>query len=489
MVSVSESRQVRWQEAGIALVLLLAAYRLLVLLLGDIPLDTEEVYYLSWTDRLEFGYFSKPPLLPALLGLVTGLFGESAFVIKSISLVLHTATALVVFAIARELYDARTAAVSAVGFQLMPIVGLVSLFTSTDAALLLFWSLTLWGFIRAVRCKGYGWWLFTGLMAGLGLMSKYTMGVLALGLLGYLLLSGRRELLWSRKLWAGLLVAVLVCLPHLVWLTQHEYITLSHTRYISGVGHAVPSLENLRDFLLSQILVFGPVLAIGTFFWIWRRPVWQDDASRLLLFASLPMLVIISLQAWLSEANINWASPTYIGLLIVATHWMLQHARRWLYGGLVFNMLLLSLVYHYHAIADTLGIELTRKTDPYFKRLGWEQLGEQLARLRADHPGTALLSSNRQLLAQLGYHAGDPQRLPVYSWNPQAGWHSQYDLYRDVADHPAGPFLLISSEPVGADVLQRFASHKALALLRVSVYRDLKHQLHVYRVAGFKGYR
>ena len=84
--------------------------------------------------------------------------------------------------------------------------------------------------------------------------------------------------------------------------------------------------------------------------------------------------------------------------------------------------------------------------------------------------------------------SADPYRLPVYSWNPTGSWGSQYDLYRNVAQHPAGPFLLLSETPVDQTVLQRFETHQALALLRVTVYRDLKLQLHVYRVAGFKGY-
>lgn len=484
----SRNDDVPWRLAGLGLVLLLAAYRLLVLAFGDIPLDTEEVYYLSWTDRLEFGYFSKPPLLPALLGSVTGLFGESILAIKSISLALHTLTALVVYAIASELYDQRTAAFSAVGFQLMPIVGLLSLFTSTDAALLFFWALTLWGFIRAIRSRGYGWWLFTGLVAGLGLMSKYTMGVLSLGLLAHLLI-GRRELLWSARLWAGIGVALLVWSPNLAWLARHEFITVAHTQHISGVERAVLSFDHLRDFLLSQILVFGPVMAITVFFWIWRTTVWREQANRLLLLASLPMLAVISLQSLISEANINWASPTYIGLLIVATHWMLQHARRWLFGGLVLNLLLLSTVYHYHALADATGVELTARVDPYRKRLGWDELGAQLRELRRDYPGTGLLSSERKLLAQLGYHAADPRRLPVYTWNPGGVWNSQYALYRDVRDHPDGAYLWLSSLPLDEEVLKRFSVHRELAVLTVRVYADLRLNLHVYYVEDFLGYR
>jgi len=479
-----------WERYALPLVLLLAIYRLAVLALGDIPLDTEEVYYLSWSDRLDLGYFSKPPLLAAMLALVTGVFGESVFVIKSISVLMHTATALVVWRLGSALYDERSGAVAALVFQAMPIVGVISMATTTDAPLLLFWSLTLLGFVHALRSDAWRWWLFTGLMAGLGLLSKYTMGVLAVGLLLFLLLQSEyRASLRSPGLWLGLFAALLVWSPNLWWLSQHDFITLSHTRHISGVEQAAGDWISLRDFLLSQIGVFGPVSAVVLLLIVGRASVWREPANRLLLLASLPLLLVISLQSYLSEANMNWASPAYIGLGIVVTAWMLQHARRWLLAGLALNLALLSLLYHYHALADLAGIQLTRKSDPYFKRLGWRELGTQLLAWRRQYPQAALLSADRKLLAQLGYHSRELQRPLLRAWNPDGQWGNQYDLYNDIADHPHGEFLLLSERPLNADVLQRFSRAQLLDVLQVKVYADLQLSVHVYRVSGFKGYR
>lgn len=483
------SSSTHWSRHALLLVWLLAAYRLLALAFGDIPLDTEEVYYLTWTDRLDWGYFSKPPLLAGLLALVTGLFGESALVIKSISVVLHTATAFAVYGLGRVLYERRTAAVAALVFQAMPIVGVISMATTTDAPLMLFWALTLLGFALALRDNAWRWWLLTGLCAGLGLMSKYTMGVLAIGLLAFLL-SERdyRQLLWSPRLWAGILVALLVWSPNLWWLARHEFITLEHTRHISGVEEAGADWTALRDFLLSQLLVFGPVMALTLFGWVWRPATWRQRPARLLLLASLPLLLVISSQAFMSEANMNWASPTYIGLGLVATDWMLRHAPRWLVAGIALNLLLLSVLYHYHALADLFGVQLTRKTDPYFKRLGWRELGQALIPLRERYPSAALLSSSRKLLAHMAYHSRNPQRLALRAWNPQGAWGSQYDLAFDIADDPVAEYLMLSDGPVDPRVLDRFAEVQPLPVLAVTVYADLRRSIHVYRVAGFKGY-
>ena len=469
----------------------LALYRLLVIAYGDIPLDVEEAYYYSWTGHLDAGYFSKPPLLAWTLAGFTALLGDSAAVIKSIAVLFYSGAALVVYALGARLYAPRTGAWAALGFQSLPIVGVLSLFTSTDAPLMLFWAATLYGFVRAVDSDRAGWWLFTGLMAGLGLLSKYTIAALAVGLLLALLAEPRwRRLLRSPRLWLGLAVALLVWSPNLWWLAEHRFVTLSHTRHITVDIPRAGAWGNLGGFLLGQVGAFGPLLALALLASVWRRSLWAEQANRLLLLASLPLLLLVCAQAWHNEANLNWASPAYIGLGLLLTHWLLRHARRLLIASIALNLLLLSGMYHYHALADALDVQLTRKTDPYFKRLGWAELGRQLVPIRQRYPQAALLSDSRKLLALLGYHARLSGQMPALrAWNPSAQWGNQYDLYDDIAQHPLGDFLFVSRHELAPDVLDRFDQAELVAVIRARVYVDLAHRVYVYHVSGFKGYR
>ena len=469
---------------------LLALYRLMVLAWGDIPLDVEEAYYLSWTSHLEAGYYSKPPLLSWVLAAYSALFGDSVLALKSLAVLFYSATALVVYALGARLYSARTGAWAALTFQSLPVVGLLSLFTSTDAPLMLFWALSLYGFVRATEHDELRWWLLLGVVAGLGLLSKYTTGALAVGLLLVLLADpGSRRRLRSRGLWLGLGVALLVWSPNLWWLAQHDFVTLDHTRHITLEVERAGDEGNLADFLLGQAGAFGPLLALALLALVWRRGVWAAPADRLLLLASLPLLLLVSVQAWRHEANLNWASPAYIGLSLVTVHWLLRHARGWLVAAIAVNLLLLSGMYHYHAIADALDIRLTRSTDPWFKRLGWKELGGQLVPLRRRYPHAPLLSDSRKLLALFGYHARlDGKRPLLRSWNPTGNWRNQYDLYDDIAQHPRGDFLFLSRQPLSDEVLGRFASARLLAVIRARVYPDLAHRVWVYHVKGFRGY-
>ena len=473
-----------WGVSGLAL------YRLAVLLWGDIPLDVEEAYYLDWARHLEAGYFSKPPLLTWVLAGATALLGDGLVVIKSVAVFFYAVAALFVYGIGARLFDARTGAWAAIAFQSLPLVGVLSVFASTDAPLMCFWAATLYGFMRAVERDVLRWWLFTGAMAGLGLLSKYTTGALAVGLVLALLADVRwRSRMASPRLWVGLGVAVLAWLPNLWWLATHDWVTVDHTRHITVAIPRAGDWGILGEYLLGQVGAFGPLLALSLPLWIGRPALWRDRAARLLLLASLPLFDLVICQAWWHEANLNWAAPAYIGLTLVAVHWLLTHARRWLFAAIGLNLLLVSGLYHYHAVAGALGVPLTRSTDPYFKRLGWRELGTQLGDVRRRYPRAALLSDSRKLLALLGYHARLDGRPPVLrSWNPSHRWRHQYDLHDDIADHADGEFLFVSRRALDDSVLTRFAQRELVAILRVGVYPDLIRRLYVYRLTGFRGY-
>ncbi len=484
----STSISTHWPLLALTGVLLLAFYRLWVIQTGWIPVDLEEAYYLSWSDHLDWGYFSKPPMIAWLLSLFSQLFNESPLAIKSVSVVLHTTAACWVYMLAARLYNPIIAGWSALAFQLLPVVGLVSLFSTTDAPLMLFWVTTLWAFHHATENDQWRWWLLTGLFAGLGLLSKYTMGVLAVGLLSYLLLEGRYRLLFSARLWAGIGMALLVWSPNLYWLTQNDFITLSHTQHISGTNQALGGWSTLGEFIGGQIGVFGPVFFIAMLFWLWRPSIWHSSANRLLLLASLPLLVLISIQAYRFEANINWASPAYIGLTIVSVYWLHQHARKTLWLGIVLHASLISMMYHYHALADLFDVELRRSNDPYFKRLGWLELGEQLKAIRARYPNAALLSDDRKLLALMAYHSRNEHGRPtIRAWNPKGEWRHQYDLRQNVARYPQGEFIWLSEQPIGVDKTHSFNQCMPLQPLHIHIYHDLQRTLYVNWCQNFQG--
>lgn len=477
-----------WPLIAALLILGLAAYRFWVIGLIQLPLDLEEAYYLYWSTQPDLGYFSKPPMIAWLLWLVSELAGMSEQAIKLASIVLHTATAWLVYRIGRRLFSPAMGLAAAVVFQSLPIVGLVSLFTTTDALLLFFWALTLWAFVMARDTNAWRWWLLTGLAGGLGLLSKYPMGMLAIGLAGYVLSSRTtRGLLTNARLWVAVGVAAALLAPNLWWNLQHGFITFGHTAHITGVGEQWLYPAKLAEFWAGQWVAFGLLLMPPLVLLLIRPATWRHEAYRLLAWASLPLFLLVSVQALVREANPNWASPAMIGFAILVTGTLWAQRRRWLMIGVAFNLLLLSVLYHYHAIAAGLGIELDRGSSPYQKRLGWRELGYGVGQWLEAHPEARLLSHKRDLLAYVGYYAG-PWPPRVASWNPSGRVNSQYDLTDDLTRYPEETFLYLSPAPLALSTLEAFARWEYLGVQRVPVFADLERVVHGYLLRDFRGY-
>src|SRR5258707_10163646 len=112
----------RYRRVAVYTLLAITVLRLLWLIGNPINLYPDEAQYWLWSRSLAFGYFSKPPLLPWIIALTTAIFGEDEFAIRVASPFLHLATGLVVYAIARRLYDARVACWSAILYATLPAV-------------------------------------------------------------------------------------------------------------------------------------------------------------------------------------------------------------------------------------------------------------------------------------------------------------------------------------------------------------------------------
>ena len=86
---------------------LLTAYRLWVIRHLGIDLYVDEAYYWGWSQALDWGYFSKPPVIAALIAASTALLGNGIIAIKLPSLLIYPATAFALYALGTRLYSTR----------------------------------------------------------------------------------------------------------------------------------------------------------------------------------------------------------------------------------------------------------------------------------------------------------------------------------------------------------------------------------------------
>jgi 4-amino-4-deoxy-L-arabinose transferase-like glycosyltransferase len=87
-----------------------------------------------------------------------------------------------------------------------------------------------------VRTGNTRLWIGFGILAGIGLMNKNTMLMFGAVILGGLLLTPARKLMFNRWFVTGGAIALLIFLPNLVWMIQHEFPMLELLRNIWESG-------------------------------------------------------------------------------------------------------------------------------------------------------------------------------------------------------------------------------------------------------------
>src|SRR6266436_4674363 len=301
--------------------------RLLWLAIQPADLFPDEAQYWVWSQQLALGYYSKPPLVAWLIALTTGLFGDSEFAVRLSAPLLHAGAAIFVYAVGARLFDRRIGFWSALAYVSLPGVSVSAFIISTDAALLLFWAAALYAFVRARAGGGWGWWLGVGLMAGLGLLSKYAMAYWMLSALGFvLLLAGERHHL--PRLLAALGLALLIYSPNFWWNWSNGFVSYLHTRDNAALNGSLLHPEALLEFFGAQFGVFGPLLFAGLILVTATPRGFAEPRTRLLAAFALPTLAMMLAVSFLSRAHANWAAPTYVSATVLVVAWALQRGWR-----------------------------------------------------------------------------------------------------------------------------------------------------------------
>lgn len=468
--------------------LAMLVYRLLVIELTPIHLFFDEAYYLSWAQTPDWGYYSKPPMVAWVIALTTSLLGDAEWAVKSGAALLYSLTSLLVADCGRQLFDRKTGALAGYIVLLMPIVSFNSLFITTDAPLLFFWSLAIWLFLRAETSNALGWWLPAGVAGGLGLLSKYTFILLPTSFLLLALITPRgRAILAQRGFWIACAVALLFLLPNLYWNYRHDFISFQHTAEISHQSESRISLTRLLEFWLGQAIVLGPLLTISLVAALFSRGPARSEGERFAWALFWPTFAVISLQALLARANINWAAPAYIGAaLVVAGHLTRVDSKRWAGAALGFNLLLALVFYHYTVLIGLFGIEPSRHNNPFKRVLGWPELVARLQPGFDQNPELPLASDSRRLLAYFGYYL-TPHRYEGYALNRDNHIDDHYELLRSIGENGPGEFLFVSQSLNREGLLKYFSEVELLDSARVDPLRDFSREAKLFKVSGYRG--
>lgn len=408
-------------RAAIALGLGLLVLRLAALGFSALDLYADETQYWIWSRELDWGYFSKPPMIAWVIAGATALFGDSDWAVRLAAPVLHTVTAAFLALSALRLFGPRACAWTAIVWLTLPSVWLSAAIMSTDALLLAGWSVALYALVRLREGAGFGYALLLGAAAGFGVLSKYAMIYFFVGAGLTLLIDrpARRALLGGKGL-AALAVAGVMIAPNLIWNAANEFATVSHTAANADWGSDLLNPDQAARFLIDQLGVFGPLLFPLLIAAIWtslgeRRLSEARPRLMLALFAAPPVLVVAA-QAFISRAHANWAASAYAAGVILVVAFLLEGGR-WRRGALYASVALhgaAGLVFI--ALAASPALIETAGLSNAFKRVReWPATAQALEQAAREADAQAVAFDNRNDFHQMQrYGAGIEAEL--YMW-------------------------------------------------------------------------
>src|SRR5436853_4052858 len=152
----------------------LTAIRLSMLATTDLEFD--EAHYWMWSERLAPAYFSKGPAIAFVIHASTAVFGSNEFGVRFFSPMLAAGTSLLLFYFTRRLFNATAGLWAVIALNVTPIFNIGAFVMTIDSLSVFFWLAAMFTFWLAVeRSPNFFWyWPLTGLLIGLGFLSKYT---------------------------------------------------------------------------------------------------------------------------------------------------------------------------------------------------------------------------------------------------------------------------------------------------------------------------
>jgi 4-amino-4-deoxy-L-arabinose transferase-like glycosyltransferase len=437
--------------------------RLLVLVFGQTDLFFDEAQYWSWSRDLAFGYFSKPPLIAWIIRSATEVCGNAEWCVRAPSPILYSATCIVVFLAACALYGNRVGFWSAVVFATLPAASFSSLLISTDVPLLLFWTLAFYGWIRMIESREMRFAVLTGASLGLGLLAKYAAiyFVLCVAIDAWSDARAREALRGGRGV-VALAIASAFVAPNLLWNASHGFATFSHTAHNAGWKGFPFHLGDSLEFMGSQFAVFGPILFAALIVVAWRamRHGCEQPECRLLAF-SVPVILLLILQALLSRALANWAAAAYPAATILVTAELLRHWPRlfrvsfWLHLGATLVITLAPL------FAPKITALTGAERNPYARVLGWHDLAIATQRLAEAQGAKSVLTDNREVTGELVYYLRSTA-LPVTIWFREGILRNHFEMTRPFTKATPEPVLYVTLNPGPTSVPKRFKLSQAI---------------------------
>jgi dolichol-phosphate mannosyltransferase len=503
--------------------LVAVAFLLRLLYITQIELLPEDSYYWNYAQHLDLGYLDHPPMVAWLIWLGTAVFGDSEFGVRISALCCAAVASFFAYRLTRNLFGEPSALVALVLMQVLPFFFLAGMLMTPDAPMTAAWAATLYFLERALIAGQPRAWLLAGVTIGLGLISKYTIGMLVPAMVLFVILDPQsRRWLARWQPYVAVIIACAIFSPVILWNAQHEWASFA---FQTSRRLAEAPRFALHKLIISVLVLLTPTGVVTLLVSRLTRGAGAiadaeaAEARRRWLFIRLAVLVPLCVFVVFSlrhDVKIDWTGAPWIGAvpaLATSIVWFgtkgVRGVRAWVYSAwgptAVFMLLLYAVGLHYLALGlpglgyssrlelvpvgwRDLGRQINAIADGIRRQTGMEpvivgmdryELASQLTFYAPDHARSVKDTSSRNLFGQNGLMYGrwasslavGDRTLVLVAWDPH-----------DVSDELTSGYVA-RLEPLQEGVLTRGATE-----IRNFHYR-IAHGLAADRVPGNPGER
>ena len=289
----------------------------------NLPLDTIEA--LAWGSNLDWGFNKHPPASAFFAEVFYQIFGPQDWAYYFLSQIFVVISFFVVWKFSEEFFSDKT-------YGLLSVLLLEGIYFynfttpefNVNVCQLPFWALSVLYAWKGFKDNKTIDWLLFGLFAALGVLSKYLFIYLLIAMDVFLAYAFFKKK-FNYKSFVSLIPFLLILLPHLIWLTENDYITITYGLHRTGTGD-----QSFLDHLILPVIFLGKQIGILIPFFIMcffaiskfkSRFDFKDQKLLFLLIINIVPILLMFVTSMIMGVKIRtmWMTPFYLffGVLII----------------------------------------------------------------------------------------------------------------------------------------------------------------------------
>ena len=289
----------------------------------NLPLDTIEA--LAWGSNLDWGFNKHPPMSAFAIEFFYQIFGSQDWAYYFLSQIFVISAFFVVWIFSKEFFkNENYCLISVLLLEGIYFYNFTTPEFNVNVCQLPFWALSVFYAWKGFKDNKTSDWLLFGLFAALGILSKYLFIYLLIAMdVFFLYMIAKKKV--NFKSLITLVPFLLVLSPHLIWLTENDYITIAYGLQRTGTGD-----QNILDHFLHPLIFLGKQIGILIPFFVMflflvsklkTKFNFKDKKLLFLLTINIIPIILMFLTSMIMGVKIRtmWMTPFYLflGVLFV----------------------------------------------------------------------------------------------------------------------------------------------------------------------------